>query len=492
MTCGQRAAGRAERRAPDLPSFASPCEPMNRRTSRGAVRNLAALGVAVAALLSLACAIYLRQVKEARRYLAEGRYEEALEALEKHQKKGSLLYLMEKGLVLHYAGQYEESNQLLEEAELLMEDLYTKSLSAELASLLTSDRVLAYTGKDFEGVMLNYYKALNYLFLGLEDDALVECRRVDEKLQLYLDSRGGDHHYRTDAFMEALTGVIYEGAAETNDAFISYRQAEEGFARYGELYGIPAPYWLGEALLRTSHTLRFTDEFERYQAEYGDGSVEQGSGGGRIVFLFECGFIPHMEETTIELPIFGDDDPSDVATFAPVLAGRHGAVVAPRRKVDYWLKVALPRYADVPASGVRATLTCRGQEEPYVERAVKVQDLSALARRTLEADYHKVLLKSVARALAKYVASKGIEKKAGEAAGWIADIVGVATESADTRSWLTLPREIHMAVVRVPSGEYEADVEVLAPHGVRLAAVPLGVVRVEGGSHHYLRYRFFG
>jgi hypothetical protein len=465
---------------------------MNRRTSTGAIRNLAALVLALAALLSLACAIYLRQVKEARRFLAQGRYEQALEALEKRQKKGSLLYLMEKGLILHYAGQHEESNRLLEEAELLMEDLYTKSLTAELASLLTSDRILPYAGEDFESVMLNYYKALNYLFLGLEDDALVECRRVDEKLQLYLDSRGGDHHYRTDAFMEALTGAIYEGAAEINDAFISYRRAEEGFARYQELYGVAAPYWLGQALLRTSHTLRFIEEFERYRAEYGDELAEHGSGGGRIVFLFESGFIPHIEETTIELPIFGDDDPSDVITFAPVLAGRHDVVVASRRKVDYWLKVALPRYAAVPPSGVRARLTCQGHEEPHVERAVKIQDLSALARRTLEADYHKVLLKSIARALAKYLASKGIEKEAGETAGWIADMVGVATESADTRSWLTLPREIHVAVVRVPSGEYETEVEVLAPHGVRLAAVPLGSVRVEEGSHHYLRYRFFG
>jgi hypothetical protein len=452
----------------------------------------AVLAVALAALVLLSCAIYLKQVKEARANLAQGRYEEALQSLEKNQKKGSLLYLMEKGLVLHYAGRYEESNQLLEEAELLMDDLYTKSLSAELASLLTSDRVLAYTGEDFEGVMLNYYKALNYLFLGEEQEAVVECRRVGEKLQLYLDSRGGDHHYKSDAFMEALTGLIYEGAGEVNDAFISYRKAEEAFERYEELYGVPAPRWLGESLVRTAARLRFQEELASYRDRYGDPVAGTSSMDGRVVLLFESGFIPYKEEVTIQLPIFDDDDASNVAVLAPVLAGRHGVVVVSGRKVDYWLKVALPRYADVPPPVARAYLMCRDTGEPYRTRATKVEDLEALARKTLDSEYHKVLLKSIARALTKYLASKGIEKKAGETAGWIADLVGVATESADTRSWLTLPREIQMAVLDVPAGDYEAEVEVVAPHGGTLARVSLGQVSVSAGGQRYLRYRYYG
>jgi hypothetical protein len=464
---------------------------MNPPTSRQGITSHVFLVASLAALVLLSCAIYLKQVKEARANLAQGRYDEALASLEKRQKKGSLLYLMEKGLVLHYAGRYDESNQLLEEAELLMEDLYTKSLSAELASLLTSDRILPYAGQDFEGVMLNYYKALNYLFLGMHEDAVVECRRVGEKLQLYADSRGGDHHYRTDAFMEALTGVIYEGGGEINDAFISYRRAHEAFATYEELYGLSEPTWLGEALLRTASTLGFTDEYQRYRELYGDEAPTHEGSAGQIVFLFESGFVPHKEEATIQLPIFDDDDTDDVTVFAPVLAGRRRSVVVTGRKVDYWLKVALPRYADIPRSGTRAYLTCQANGEPVRTRAARVEDLSALARKTLEADYPKVLLKSVARALAKYLASKGVEKHAGETAGWIADLVGVASESAETRSWLTLPREIHMAVVRVPPRTYETGVEIVAPHGGILASAPLDSVSVRNGSNRYLRYRFY-
>ncbi len=448
--------------------------------------------MAVAGLALLSCAIYLKQVKEARADLAQGRYEEALENLEKHEKKGSLLYLMEKGLVLHYAGRYEESNELLEEAELLMEDLYTKSLSTELASLLTSDRVRPYAGEDFEGVMLNYYKALNYLFLGEEQEAVVECRRVGEKLQLFLDSRDSDHHYKSDAFMEALTGLIYEGAGEVNDAFISYRRADEAFDGYEDLYGVARPDWLGGALMRTAGKLGFYDELAFYREQYGEPAPTEPKSAGRVILFFESGFVPHKEEISVNLPILDDDDPSDVTVFAPVLADRHGVVVATGRKVDYWLKVALPRYADIPPPAARARLTCRNTGESHKARATEVEDLEALARKTLDSEYHKVLLKSTARALAKYLASKGIEKKAGETAGWIADLVGVATESADTRSWLTLPHEIHLAVLELPAGDYEAEVEVVAPHGATLARVPLGRVSVGAGGQQYLRYRYYG
>jgi len=40
-------------------------------------------------------------------------------------------------------------------------------------------------------------------------------------------------------------------------------------------------------------------------------------------------------------------------------------------------------------------------------------------------------------------------------AGWLINIFNVATESADVRSWATLPQEIRMARLVIPEGTYD-------------------------------------
>ena len=124
---------------------------------------------------------------EIRIAFAEGKFDEALTHLDKASSKTALPYLFERGLLAHYGDHFEESNQALERAELLAEDLYTKSISREVAALLTSDNVRPYPGTRYERLLVHYYRALNYVYMNLPDDALVECRRAGQLLQYYAD-----------------------------------------------------------------------------------------------------------------------------------------------------------------------------------------------------------------------------------------------------------------------------------------------------------------
>ena len=63
---------------------------------------------------------------------------------------------------------------------------------------------------------------------------------------------------------------------------------------------------------------------------------------------------------------------------------------------------------------------------------------------------------------------------AGDVAGFLANVVNVATERADTRAWLGLPHRIWIARLRLPPGRHDValtlggdDVVVLDPVDVR-------------------------
>ena len=98
--------------------------------------------------------------------LLAGQPAEAVEIIEaakgKYGKKSRLLYLMDHGMVLHLAGKYAESNVALEEAHLLIEDLYTKRIRDEASAILVNEARQPYEGAPHEHVMVNVIKALNY------------------------------------------------------------------------------------------------------------------------------------------------------------------------------------------------------------------------------------------------------------------------------------------------------------------------------------------
>src|SRR5207245_9403545 len=123
----------------------------------------------------------------------------------------------------HYlAGRYAESNAQLARAEDRIDALYTVSLHLEAGAFLTNDTTLPYEGEDFEKVMINVIAALNYVSLDRLDDALVEVRKVDQKLNVFNDRNEKKNVYKEDAFARYLSGILYEARGELNDALVAY------------------------------------------------------------------------------------------------------------------------------------------------------------------------------------------------------------------------------------------------------------------------------
>ena len=224
-----------------------------------------------------ACAPKIKHYPLINQHLSNQNYEQALKVIkdnkDSYPERNAALYYMEEGIIAHFALRYKESNESLSRAEQIMDELFTRSISKQTASFLINDNTIPYRGEDFESAMVNLFMALNYVGLGLRDEALVEARKVDNKLNI-INSRYPEDKknvYKEDAFIRFLMGVLYEADGEDNDAFISYRKAEEIYRTdYQQNYGVSPPVLLIKNLLSSAKAMDFQEELTEIQGQYSD------------------------------------------------------------------------------------------------------------------------------------------------------------------------------------------------------------------------------
>ncbi|UCH82587.1 MAG: hypothetical protein JSW50_08855, partial [Candidatus Latescibacterota bacterium] len=384
-------------------------------------------------------------------------YESALRFVEKIDKSTSeLLYLYEKGLILHYDNEWVESNLALESAEDLYEDLYTKSLSRVVGSLFTSDNVLKYRGERHEAALIHYYKILNYLYLDDPEGALVECRKLNNRLTAFTDE--ADSLYSNDAFLQYLTGMVYLVNGELNDASVSLRAARGAFKQLEDRYDIEMPRSLYCDLITVAEARGELSMAAAYRDSVGGcDTVGVDTGNGALNLFIESGYTSYKIEKNIVIPIYKDEiDDIGGDDFALVLVDRHGVPVDAGRKVSYMLRVALPELVGSPEPFMDAGVRVYVDDRARGARAPVVENIDRLTQEAFEARRGMILLKTVSRALAKYLAKEAAGSKE-VWAGWLVNAFGFATESADTRSWATLPQTIRMARLVLPEGTHDIE-----------------------------------
>src|SRR5256712_6867977 len=153
-------------------------------------------------------------------------------------------------------------------AEALPKALSTRRIRSEVEAFLTSDNALPYEGEEFEKVLLNVFMALDYVQLGLWDDALVEARKVDHKLTVLADRNHKRMTYNKDALARYLSGLLYEATGDRSNAFVAYRLALEAFEYYQQSYGTAVPDLVRQDLLRVTEALGLNQEHQEYQRAF--------------------------------------------------------------------------------------------------------------------------------------------------------------------------------------------------------------------------------
>jgi hypothetical protein len=413
------------------------------------------------------CASYYQSSQGFNQDFETGDLEGALNTLRTNSaaKKPSreFLYQVNNGLVLSMLGRYDESNEYFEQAYLYGED-YRKNYLLEAGSYLSNPTFTTYKGEDHEHLMLLYYKALNYMKMSRHEEALIECRRLNIRLQQLSDRYDSDNKYREDAFIHLLMGVIYDADHDYNNAFIAYRNALNIYeGSFRALFGLDPPPQLKRDILRTARLSGLADEYEEYSQTFGfELEEEPSSDEGELVFFWHNGLAPVKTEWGVNFVINRN---GNVVNFKNQELGYN----FPFNMEHYdekdkqgvanleVFRVAFPRYMERPVYYQNASISVDGSSQPLQ----KIEDVNRVAFKCLEERMQEEFAKALLRVALKKVAEYEVRKR-DKALGSVLGVMNALSERADTRNWQTLPYEVYYARVPLKPGRNKVNLNLKA------------------------------
>ncbi len=406
-------------------------------------------------LIVSSCATYYHLNQDFNRNFEMGELPQAEKLLNDNKKdaqsKEKFLYYLNKGTVAALLDKPQESNEFLEKAYLFGED-YKVNYVNEIGSFLTNPNLIEYRGEDHEHLMLLYYKALNYLKMGENENALVECRRLNDRLNKLSDKYRSDNRYKKDAFIHTLMGLVYDANHDYNNAFIAYRNAHNIYKEeYVQLFGVETPEQLQEDLMRTAYLNGFLTELEQYEQEFKRKYKPSVNEGGELVFFWNNGLGPVKSEWSINFTIIKGS--GGFVTFANEEYGFNFPFLlnSDDERGDLtdlrFFRIAFPKYIERQPLYTAANLIA--DNKTY--KLELAEDLNKIAFKTLDERMHIEMAKSLVRAALKKVAEKKLREE-NKGLATVLSIVNAVTEKADTRNWQTIPHSIYYTRVQLPVG----------------------------------------
>jgi uncharacterized protein len=402
------------------------------------------------------CATYYQKNWNFNTEFEKGDLQRALQTLQENESlasgKARFIYYANNGLLLSILGKYEESNRYFEQAFLFGED-YRINYINEAVSYLSNPNVTVYRGEDHEHLYVLYYKALNYLKLNRPEDALVECKRLNIRLNQLSDKYKSEKKFQRDAFIHTLMGIIYQSSKDYNNAFIAYRNAAEIYSNdYSKMFNLHIPEQLKKDLLNTAWWTGFIEEFEMYKTEFNMSDYQPQHPEAELVFFWHNGLSPVKSEWSINFVInhqrnnlflFTNDNLGLSFPFEVDEKDEKSDL----RKLEVF-RVAFPRYNERPlyyhSASIQADSSYYGLE--------LAEDVSEIAHYSLQQRMMEEFSKGLLRAALKKATEHSI-KKEDETLGAIIGAVNAMTEKADTRNWQTLPHSIYYSRVPLKEGE---------------------------------------
>ena len=378
---------------------------------------------------------------------ALGDVDGALKRLEANnpQAQKDLLYFFERGMLERLRYRYDDSLKAWTAAQQYIESADKRSaadLLRNASSFVVSDKLRAYEAHDYEKVMLLTYMALDELAKGQYEQARVAIKQTHEleasiglaRAKALADTEAEAKKRGASTSFKELNGYPVETIdnPEVNGLKNSYQSALSHYLA-GFVYealgepSLAAPgYRLANELQPNKpaleEALRGLDQ--RVSAAP-DGMVD-------VLFIVSSGSAPALRAQQFRLPVPIND--------ATVL-------------ISYSFPVLLPGgFQDSPNE-----ITIGGAQRVAL---TPLTSIALMARRSLKDDMPGIMLRATVRAttsaMLQYQAQRQHRDSQAAAAVGIAAIAASALlQTADDRTWRSLPAEVSIARVRLPPGVHD-------------------------------------
>ncbi|MGB9591004.1 MAG: hypothetical protein ACPL1K_00630, partial [Candidatus Kryptoniota bacterium] len=229
--------------------------------------SIVSSGIAIVALVLSGCTsmqTQKQQFVEVDKALSNREFGRAALKLESgkneyYSAKDRVLFYLDLGMLYHYGEKELKSNESLTLAENSIDELYTKSVSKAIVSMLLNDNALDYSGEAYEDVYLNVFKALNYIKMKQFDDAFVEVRRANNKLAQLEDKyrkiaddlskqdttghkfKVEHNRFTNSALANYISFLMYRSQGKCSDAEIDARRIRDTWKEESYFYNFPMP-----------------------------------------------------------------------------------------------------------------------------------------------------------------------------------------------------------------------------------------------------------
>ena len=395
--------------------------------------------------------------------LALAEKEAKTKANAKADSKDSIIWRLEDATVLRAAGKISESNKSFDQAEQRINKYSEEAknkLANEAGALFSNQANLPYRGRAYDGIMLNTYKALNYLQLGDADNARVELNRAYQRQQDAVEDNKKAIEKTQDAVAKQKAADKQKiEKAEKDAKFKSQMDNSYGdldkLKAYGDYVNPFTVYLDGLFSMATasgpSDLERARKDFERASSFASDNKfvkadleamegIQQGKPLPPTTYvIFETGCAPIRDQIRIDIPIV-------------VTSVSYVGAAFPKLK---------PQENYAPSLNVTGT-GCS-------ETTALLCSMDSVIGLDFKNELPTIIAKTLASTIIKAAAATAINEAARQqgSGAWLASKLitagaQAAVNIADLRTWTTLPKEFQVCRIATPE---DRKIEVSTPSG---------------------------
>lgn len=421
-----------------------------------------------AGLLTTGCQTYKDQNKVIA-YWHQGNLTNAVaeatkEADENANNKDAIVWRLEQGAALRANGQYADSNKAFEQAQEKIDDYAQKAkvrVGQEAGALLSNQANLDYEGRSYDGIMLNTYRALNYLALGEPDKARPEIIRAYQRQQDAVEANArriektkeeADQQKDKAKMDKAEADPKFQAQLANSMTNINNIQVYADYVNPFTVY-LDGLYFMANAA-DASDLERAQKSLERVASVVPDnayvkediatvGNLINGKALSPTTYvIFETGCAPIRDQVRIDIPIL-------ISKVSYV--GAAFPTIKPQGDFQPALAVCVngTNYStETVASMDSIVVTDFKDEQPVV--------------------ITKTIAATITKAVAAYAANDAARQAGGDLAGLFMQIgtaaFQMAVNIADTRTWTTLPKEFQICRFPTPA---DGRMELSTPNGMK-------------------------